>query len=169
MIMGTIGAFFGIILANNNNANQQEEIAKLQEQMRQQQDACTAAEVTEGKVYTKPEAEKFEKDSITELKTEDVKTGEGAEVTSTNNCVTVHYLGNTSDGKVFDNSYDRGEPIAFMVSGVIQGWQEGLIGMKEGGARKMFIPADKAYGQQGGGSIGPNEPLYFYVELIDVK
>lgn len=168
MIVGTIGAFVGIILDNNNRAKQQEELTKQLQQ--QQQQACEAAVVPEGSVYTKPESVTFEKDSVTELKTEDVKVGEGKEVTNVNDCVTVHYLGNTSDGKVFDNSYDRGQPIAFTLSGVIQGWQEGLIGMKEGGARKIFIPSEKAYGEQGApGAIGPNEPLYFYVELIDVK
>lgn len=170
MVIGTIGAFFGVILANNNQSRQAEDIAKLQEQMRQQQEACQAAETPEGSVYNKPEPETFEKESVTELRNEDVRAGEGKEITSVNDCVTVHYLGNTSDGTVFDNSYDRGEPIAFVLSGVIQGWQEGLIGMKEGGARKIFIPSEKAYGEQGApGSIGPNEPLYFYVELIDVQ
>lgn len=170
MIVGTVGAFFGIILANNNANRQQDEITKQLQQQQAQQQACQAAQAPEGSVYTKPEPVTFEKDSISEVKTEDVKVGEGKEVTSVNDCVTVHYLGNTSDGKVFDNSYDRGQPIAFTLSGVIQGWQEGLIGMKEGGARKIFIPSDKAYGEQGApGSIGPNEPLYFYVELIDVQ
>lgn len=121
-------------------------------------------------MYQKPEPVTFEKESITELKLEDVRPGEGVEVTSNDQCVTVHYLGNTADGTIFDNSYDRNEPTAFTVGQVIVGWQEGLKGMREGGIRKMFIPADKAYGEQGAGSsIGPNEPLYFYVELIKVQ
>lgn len=173
MVLGTIGMFVGIILANDNSARQQEEISRARQQMEQQQQqqaACQATAPAEGATFNKPEPEAFEKDSVTEIRTEDVVVGEGAEITSVEDCVTVHYLGNTSDGTVFDNSYDRGEPIAFPLGGVITGWQEGLIGMKVGGARKIWIPSDKAYGENGNPpSIGPNEPLYFYVELIDVK
>lgn len=173
MVIGTIGMFVGIILANDNNARQQEDISRARQQIEEQQRqqaACQATSPPEGAVYDKPEPVVFDKDSVTEVRTEDVVVGEGAEITSIDDCVTVHYLGNTPDGSVFDNSYDRGEPIAFPLSGVILGWQEGLIGMKVGGARKIWIPADKAYGESGNPpSIGPNEPLFFYVELIDVK
>ncbi len=170
MLVGTLGAYFVVILSNNNNAAQQNDIAKLQQELQEQQAACQAATIEGAAMYTKPEPIKFDKASVTELKLEDAKLGEGAEVTSNDQCVTVHYLGNTADGTVFDNSYDRSEPTAFTVGQVITGWQEGLKGMKEGGIRKMFIPSSKAYGEQGaGGSIGPNEPLYFYVELIKVQ
>ncbi len=165
MLVGTLGAYFAVILANDNQAQQQQEISQLQEAA-----TCVAQPVSEEAMYTKPEPVTFDKASVTELKTEDVKVGDGQEVTSIDDCVTVHYLGNTADGTVFDNSYDRSEPTAFGVGQVIEGWQKGLMGMKVGGTRKMFIPSSMAYGEQGaGGSIGPNEPLYFYVELIAIQ
>jgi FKBP-type peptidyl-prolyl cis-trans isomerase FklB len=168
MVIGTLGAYFVIIVANQN---QQDEIAKQQELLQQleQQQQCTPVEVPEGKSYSKPAAIPFDKESVTELKTEDVVVGDGKTVESAEDCLTVHYLGNTSDGTVFDNSYDRGEPAAFSLNGVIVGWQEGLMGMKTGGKRRIYIPADKAYGEQGNSSIGPNEPLVFEVDLIGIK
>jgi FKBP-type peptidyl-prolyl cis-trans isomerase len=171
MTVGTLGAYFMIIVANQNQndemAKQQELLKQLQEQQKNQKE-CKAVETD--KTFTKPDAVTFDKSSVTELRTEDVIVGDGAEVTTPTACVTVHYLGNLSDGTVFDNSYDRGEPSAFTLDGVIKGWQEGFQGMKVGGKRIIYIPADKAYGEQGSPpKIGPNEPLVFTVELIGLQ
>ncbi|PLS81801.1 peptidylprolyl isomerase [Candidatus Saccharibacteria bacterium] len=156
-----------MVILQNSNQNRAQQQA--QEQLAKQQ-SCQAAKPEEGRVFTKPEPQTFDKGSITELRSEDVTVGTGKEVTSPSACVTVHYLGNTADGTVFDNSYDRGEPIAFTLDAVIEGWKEGMIGMKEGGTRRLYIPSDKAYGEAGaGGTIGPNEPLYFSIELIKVQ
>lgn len=84
--------------------------------------------------------------------------------------VVVHYKGTLIDGTEFDNSRKRGQPAEFQLSGVIQGWQEGLQLMKEGAKYKLFIPPELGYGQRGAGqNIGPNEALIFDVELIEVK
>lgn len=168
MTLGTLGAYFGIILADQNQAadtaRQQQQLEELQRQF-----ACTDVPFDKSATYTKPEPQTFDKASVAELRTDDVKVGEGDELTSADQCVAVHYFGNLSDGTVFDNSYDRNEPFHTYMNQVIPGWFEGMKGMKVGGIRKLFIPADKAYGDKGQGSIGPNEPLYFYVELVGIK
>ena len=84
--------------------------------------------------------------------------------------VTVHYHGTLLNGKVFDSSVERGQPIDLPVNGVIQGWQEALQLMKTGSKWKLFIPYDLAYGERGaGGDIGPYEALIFEVELIKIN
>jgi len=83
--------------------------------------------------------------------------------------VKVHYRGELADGTEFDSSYQRGGPATFPVSGIIQGWAEGLQLMKEGATYEFFIPPNLAYGERGGGrSIGPNEMLIFEVKLLEV-
>ncbi len=103
------------------------------------------------------------------LQYEVIKDGTGAMPKATDK-VTVHYHGTLLNGKVFDSSVERGQPIDFPVNGVIQGWQEGLQLMKEGSKWKFFIPANLAYGERGaGGDIGPYEALIFDVELIKIN
>ncbi len=83
--------------------------------------------------------------------------------------VRVHYHGTFTDGKVFDSSIDRNEPIVFGVDQVIPGWTEGLQLMQPGARWMLFIPPALAYGEQGaGGVIGPNMALVFEVELIEI-
>lgn len=90
--------------------------------------------------------------------------------TNARDVVVVNYKGTTRDGKVFDSSYDRGEPAEFPLNRVIKGWTEGLQLVGKGGAITLWIPADLAYGTRGAGrDIGPNEALCFEVEVIDVK
>lgn len=102
----------------------------------------------------------------TALVSEDLKPGDGAEVTAINT-LSVNYIGvSCSTGKIFDSSYSRGEPASFPLSNVIQGWQEGLTGMKVGGQRLLGIPSDLAYGAQGRPGIAPDEALWFVVEVL---
>ena len=83
--------------------------------------------------------------------------------------VKVHYHGTFIDGKVFDSSIERGEPIVFGVNEVIPGWTEALQLMQPGARWMLFIPSELAYGSQGaGGVIGPNQALVFEVELIEI-
>ncbi|AIK95866.1 peptidylprolyl isomerase [Candidatus Paracaedibacter acanthamoebae] len=101
----------------------------------------------------------------------DEKIGDGAEAKA-GQLVTVHYTGRLTDGTKFDSSVDRNQPFRFMlgVGQVIKGWDEGVVGMKIGGQRKLVIPAEKGYGARGAGAaIPPNATLEFDVELISVE
>lgn len=106
------------------------------------------------------------------LQYEVIKEGDGKTKVAGNEIVLVKYKGSLIDGKVFDSSEksNGGNPIEFPVTNVIPGWQEGIKLMSKGGKYKLYIPANLAYGEQGGGpSIGPNQALIFEVELLDVK
>lgn len=103
------------------------------------------------------------------LQYEVIRDGEGEKPT-TIDTVTVHYRGQLSDGKVFDSSYDRGEPITFALGRVITGWQEGLQLMSAGAHYRIVVPYELAYGEQGAPpDIPPFSPLVFEIELIAVK
>lgn len=84
--------------------------------------------------------------------------------------VTTHYHGTLINGKVFDSSYQRGEPATFGVNQVIAGWTEALQLMSEGSKWRLYIPSNLAYGSRGaGGAIGPDSTLIFDVELLKVN
>ena len=84
--------------------------------------------------------------------------------------VKVHYSGALVNGVVFDSSYKRGQPVEFVLSGVIKCWTEGLQMMKPGGKAKLVCPPEIAYGDRGaGGLIPPKATLVFDVELLEVK
>jgi FKBP-type peptidyl-prolyl cis-trans isomerase len=106
-----------------------------------------------------------------ELKTEDLKLGNGAEATA-GKTVTVHYSGTLTNGTKFDSSYDRSTPFSFNLGAgeVIAGWDQGVAGMKVGGKRRLTIPSDLGYGARGAGAvIPPNATLIFEVELLEVN
>lgn len=83
--------------------------------------------------------------------------------------VKVHYRGTLLNGEEFDSSYARGEPISFQLDQVIPGWTEGVQLMPVGSKFKFFIPSNLAYGEAGGGPIGPNATLVFDVELLGIE
>lgn len=99
-----------------------------------------------------------------------LKEGTGPQPKLTDKVMT-HYHGTLVDGRIFDSSVERGEPLTFPVNGVISGWTEALQLMKVGSKWKLFIPSHLAYGERGagGGLIGPNETLIFEVELLEIK
>jgi FKBP-type peptidyl-prolyl cis-trans isomerase len=104
------------------------------------------------------------------LQYKDLETGTGAEAKA-RSPVQVHYTGELTDGRKFDSSRDRGDPLDFTlgVGQVIQGWDEGVAGMKVGGRRILVIPPELGYGARGaGGVIPPNATLVFDVELVGV-
>lgn len=97
-----------------------------------------------------------------------IKMGNGAKPVATDK-VKVHYKGTLIDGKEFDSSYKRGEPIEFPLNGVIKGWTEGVQLMPIGSKFEFYIPSDLAYGdRQAGGDITPGSTLIFEVELLDI-
>ncbi len=103
------------------------------------------------------------------LQSQDIIVGSGTEVLPTST-LTVHYtLMTWSNGALVESSWSSGQPATFPLSGVIAGWQEGLPGAKVGGRRLLVIPADKGYGPNGSGPLGPNETLIFVVDIIGVS
>lgn len=107
---------------------------------------------------------------LNKLVIEDITIGTGDEV-KVGDEVLVHYVGKLQDGTEFDNSQKRGEPFLFEVGGgrVIQGWEQGLIGMKVGGQRILVIPPDMGYGNRNVGPIPANSTLVFSIELLEIK
>ncbi len=106
-----------------------------------------------------------------QLKIEDLNVGTGLEAVAGKK-VTVNYVGTLSDGTKFDSSYDRNQPFSFELGAgfVIKGWDQGVVGMKVGGKRKLTIPPDLGYGSAGiPPNIPPNAVLIFEVELLKVE
>ncbi|NMC35689.1 FKBP-type peptidyl-prolyl cis-trans isomerase [Candidatus Beckwithbacteria bacterium] len=113
---------------------------------------------------------KQELTTVDELQGKDLVVGTGTEAVEGSK-VTVHYTGTLTNGQKFDSSVDRGEPFSFTIGAgqVIKGWDMGIVGMKVGGKRQLFIPAKLAYGDQGIGSIPPGATLVFEIELLKVE
>lgn len=108
---------------------------------------------------------------MAELEIEDQIVGDGEEAVA-GQTVEVHYTGWLTDGTKFDSSHDRDQTFSFKLGGgqVIAGWDQGVAGMKIGGARKLTIPPEMGYGERGaGGVIPPNATLIFKVELIGLS
>jgi FKBP-type peptidyl-prolyl cis-trans isomerase len=195
MMIGTIGGFEAMMVAPGNQAREQAELQKAQEEytaalqeyqkkvteQNEQYDAAINAKVAELGLNEKYVAEfsgyasrvsAFNKDEVTELKTEDLKVGDGEEIKDDSN-VAMYYIGWNPTGEVFDQSIDGDKlknPLPLDGVGtasVIEGWRKGLIGMKIGGVRELTIPAAQAYGEQGSGEkIPANTPLKFVVMAI---
>lgn len=107
---------------------------------------------------------------ITELKIEDIKVGTGSAVKS-GDTVSINYIGTLENGTKFDSSYDRNQPFETQigVGQVIEGWDKGVVGMQVGGRRKLTIPYQMAYGENGYGPIPAKATLVFEVELMSIK
>jgi peptidylprolyl isomerase len=119
-------------------------------------------------VTTKPEIEFPDGPPPTDLVITDLILGDGAEA-GAGDIVDVHYLGIEFDtGEEFDSSWNRGESISFPLSGLIQGWQDGIPGMRAGGRRQLVIPPDQAYGRAGSGHRLSGKTLIFVIDLIGV-
>lgn len=157
MVFGSVGFYFLIIMQNRQLADEQ---AQLQQQVQPQP--------LEG--Y---EAEPFDPESVNKLQTMTLKKGDGKTVKE-GDMVSVKYMGWLPSGELFDSSNRGGKtsPISLRVKKgmVIDGWVQGVSGMKEGGVRKLVIPAKLAYGEQGSGSvIPPNTPIAFIIEVIGTR
>ncbi|CCH76580.1 putative Peptidylprolyl isomerase [Nostocoides japonicum T1-X7] len=121
---------------------------------------------------TKPEIDFPGDEPPTDLVIEDITVGDGAEATP-GSTVRAHYVGVAhSTGEEFDASWNRGAPLDFRVGvgRVIQGWDDGIVGMRVGGRRRLTIPPHLGYGDRGaGGVIKGGETLIFVVDLVDVR
>jgi peptidylprolyl isomerase len=108
-------------------------------------------------------------EAVTELQKIDLTEGTGDEVQA-GETITAHYTGAlVSTGVIFQSSHDAGQPFTSALSGLIQGWQEGIPGMKVGGKRRLIIPAAKAYGAQSQNGIPANSDLVFDIELVSIN
>ena len=128
-----------------------------------------AVEIPEAKSADEPE-EKAPPREVKTLESEDLKKGSG-KLAETGDTVKVHYTGKLLDGTKFDSSLDRDQPFEFTLgkSEVIKGWDDGVVGMKEGGKRRLLIPYVMAYGERGRPpKIPPKSPLEFEIELLSV-
>ena len=107
---------------------------------------------------------------MSELRIEDIVVGEGKASVKGALCL-VHYVGYLNDGTKFDSSIDKGRPFQFVLGTgrVIKGWDQGVMGMKVGGKRKLFVPSHLAYGERKiGDIIPPHSDLSFEIELLEV-
>ena len=114
--------------------------------------------------------EASDRGSLSKLVIDDVVIGAGDEV-QPGDVVAVHYIGSLQNGQQFDNSYTRGQVFTFEVGkgAVIEGWDEGLVGMKVGGKRILVIPSELGYGSRGAGPIPADATLVFAIELVEIQ
>jgi FKBP-type peptidyl-prolyl cis-trans isomerase FkpA len=179
MLVGTVGSFVAIVLANNNQQSDRSRAqAALAEYQKESEDyqAKVAVQTSElskqyfdtfNKYANRPAA--FDAASVTELKSEDLVVGTGDAITEESTFM-AYYLGWNPTGKVFDGSIADSAltaPIEAAPGGVIQGWTKGAAGMKVGGIRELTIPADLAYGDTARSEdIPANTPLKFIIMII---
>ncbi len=194
MAIGTLGSFAVIVLANQNQQTDSERYKALAAEYQSQYDAYTKQEAAyqekqneelSAKYYGtfqpfQSRATSFDAASVTELKTEDLLAGDGEAINDTTP-FSVYYILWLPDGTIKEQSIADGKlssPLSVETglknASLIEGWKEGLIGMKLGGVRELTIPSDKAYKEtgtkdaQGNVSIAPNTPLKFVVMAIPV-
>lgn len=118
---------------------------------------------------TKPEIEFPDGPPPVELVITDLVVGDGDEA-KPGDAVDVHYVGIEYDtGEEFDSSWNRGESISFPLRGLIQGWQDGIPGMRVGGRRRLVIPPEQAYGPAGSGHRLSGKTLIFVIDLLGVS
>jgi FKBP-type peptidyl-prolyl cis-trans isomerase len=132
--------------------------------------ACLSVSIVSAAPAPKDE-KKGEVTTKSGLKYQDLKVGEGPEAEK-GDLVTVHYTGTLTDGKKFDSSVDRSQPFTFPLGAgkVIKGWDEGVAGMKVGGKRKLIIPYELAYGEDGRPPVIPAKAtLIFEVEMLKIS
>lgn len=147
----------------------QQAMQKLQENMKKKQAEAGEKNMKEGKDFLeKNKAKENVKTTKSGLQYLVEKEGTG-KTPSRDDEVKVHYTGTLINGEKFDSSLDRGQPAEFPVGGVIPGWTEALMLMKEGSKYKLVIPSELAYGPMGRPGIPPNSVLLFDVELLEVK
>lgn len=172
MAVGTLGAYFVMILANQNGQVKTSQELAYEKQLadyQKQQAACPAGEVADKKVDPAPTPPEIQPTSpIKDLKTEDVTVGSGEEI-KTGDCVELFYHGVLAkDGKAFTggDNYSSGVPYRSLTTGFVPGFANGLVGIRVGGERKIYIPSAQGYAGQAQGDIPANSDLIFVVKVV---
>jgi FKBP-type peptidyl-prolyl cis-trans isomerase len=177
MGVGTLGAYFGIILANNNQADQAVDNQNLTKQLEEQQKKMALEQASKSKPLDGYSVEKFDQASVTELQKTTLKEGAGEAVITKDSKITMNYFGWLPDGTIFDSTNKSGVVTPYAgtdgngsaVTGFVPGFTAGLIGMKQGEVRKLVIPAAEAYGPDGSPPlIAGNTPIAFVVEVVKI-
>ncbi|MNY28198.1 FK506-binding protein [compost metagenome] len=171
LTIGTLGGFMVMVLAPTNAASDQARLQQLMDDYntqveKQSADLSSKYYTTFNEFATKPAA--FVAADVTELKSEDLKIGDGEEIKDGATNYSVYYIGWNPTGKVFQQSINSGKLDAPLAGGqFIEGMNKGVVGMKLGGIRELTIPAAQAYKEAGSGAdIPPNTPLKFIVMAI---
>ncbi len=167
LMTGTLGSFLVMGLSINNQKIDQEQQQKEYEQSLEQQKLVAQLNADNSEALVGYESRTFDPASVTKLNVEILTEGMGEVIKSTDS-INSSYFGWASDGKIFDSSKKKNaedKPVTFPLNGVIEGWTEGLTGLKVGSIVRLTIPAIKAYGAQGSGIITANSPLEFIVEV----
>jgi len=179
LFIGTLASFLALILAPQNAQSDEAQITALTTEYQNSfkdyqlkvdtQAAQLSASYFETFNQYASRVAVFNATNVTTLKTEDLKIGDGAQLTSESS-FTAYYIGWNPDGVVFDGSIDGATlkaPFTAQPGSVITGWTEGINGMNIGGVRELTIPSDKAYGERGSGDkIAANTPLKFVIMTI---
>lgn len=171
--VGTGAAVIWQINQDNKVADKASTEPTAQEQAQNQQQAdastCNIQAPEQAPAEPVPSAYKPAGD-VTKLETTDLKAGTGREAKA-GDCLVVKYHGTLVDGEKFDGNFDSDTALQFRVGqgNVIPGWDQGMVGIKEGGVRRLVIPSELAYGENGQGPIKPNSDLVFEVKLVKIK
>lgn len=177
MAVGTIGSFAIIVLANQNSQNDQSRFNELYAQYQKDVQAHQAT-LSEKYLPKLNEVESrvaaFDKESVTKLVKTDLTKGSGDTITEESS-FSAYYIGWNPSGKMFDSSFNETgdglkDPLSVYPGGVIEGWTQGVDGMKEGGIRELTIPYSLAYKDQARGEdIPANTPLKFIVLIVPAE
>ncbi len=169
-INDTLDGHKALMTQEQVTAVQQEFSQKMQEKQMAESKAAGEKNTKEGSEFlAKNKTEKGVVTTASGLQYSITKEGTGPKPKATD-MVSVNYRGTFIDGKEFDNSYTRGQPATFPVTGVIPGWTEALQLLPVGTKAKLFVPGNLAYGERGAGQqIGPNKTLIFEIELLSIQ
>lgn len=176
MGVGTLGAYFGIILQNSNDSQKATEEQNLVKQLEEQQKQAALAQAESAKPLEGYSAEAFDAASAKELQVSTLKEGSGDTVVTSSSKITMNYFGWLPSGKIFDSTNKGGVTTPYdnngegaPVGNFVPGFTQGLIGMKTGEVRKLIIPAAEGYGAAGQPPlIEPNTPIAFVVEVVKI-
>lgn len=144
-------------------------VISMVQEKNQKNDTAASSQSADGKLQGTKLSGFTPVESVSDVQSTDLEVGTGKEVTSANDTVTADYTGALAKtGVIFQSSLDTGQPFTTQLTGVIEGWQKGMIGMKEGGKRRLVIPASMAYKDQAQDGIPANSDLVFDITLHKV-